>query len=51
MILNRIIGFKEQMPGSGQWSLLTDPKDQCWYRDQWIYSLIFWDAETIGRNA
>lgn len=51
MILSRVIGFKEQMPGSGQWRMLDDPVDQCWHCDQWIYSLIFWDAETIGKQA
>lgn len=39
------------MPGSGQWKLLNDNSDQCWHCDQWIYSLIFWDAETIAKQA
>jgi len=39
------------MPGSGQWQLLSDRQDQCWHCDQWIYSLVFWDAETIGKKA
>ena len=51
MILTRIIGMKEQMPGSGQWQLLTDRQDECWHCDQWIYSLVFWDADTIGRKS
>ena len=51
MILTRVIGFREQMPGSGQWRQLTDAADRCWHCDQWIYSLVFWDADTIGRRA
>ena len=51
LVLTRIIGFKEQIPGSGQWRLSTSNAHPCWHCDQWIYSLIFWDAETIGQNA
>ena len=51
MILTRMIGLKEQMPGSGQWRLLTQASDECWHCNQWIYTLIFWDAETIAREA
>ena len=39
------------MPGSGQWNMLTEIDDNCWFTDQWIYTLIFWDAKTIGKNA
>ena len=51
MVLTRVIGFKEQMPGIGQWNMLTQAEDSCWHCDQWIYTLIFWDAETIGHQA
>ena len=31
-ILNvtRLIGHKEQIPGSGKWKVLTTSKDECW---------------------
>ena len=51
MILTRHIGLKESIPGSGQWKMLTDKDDCCWYCDQWIYTLIFWDEKTIAKNA
>ena len=51
LILTRHIGLKETLPGSGQWNMLTEIDDCCWYTDQWIYTLIFWDAKTIGKNA
>jgi len=51
LIVSRIIGFKEQMPGSGQWRLLKEREEECWHCDQWIYSLIFWDAKNIGKAA
>ena len=31
--------------------MITDKEDACWYCDQWVYTLIFWDKETIGENA
>ena len=31
--------------------MLTDRDDKCWHCDQWIYSLVFWDAATIGKTA
>ena len=51
LILTRHIGIKESMPGSGQWRMLTDKHDACWFCDQWVYSLIFWDEATISKNA
>ena len=33
MILSRHIGLKEAMPGSGQWTMLTEKDDACWFCD------------------
>ena len=32
-ILTRIMGHKVDMPGSGQWKLITDKSDECWVCD------------------
>ena len=29
----RILGHKLEMPGSGQWKMITDKKDECWICD------------------
>ena len=34
MICTRILGHKLEMPGSGQWKLITDKTDDCWIQDQ-----------------
>lgn len=31
--------------------MLKEAEERCWHCDQWIYTLIFWDAETIGKQA
>lgn len=31
--------------------MLTEKDDACWHCDQWIFTLIFWDKKTIGKNA
>ena len=33
MILTRILGHKQDMPGSGQWKLVRDKSDECWICD------------------
>ena len=47
----RILGHKLEMPGSGQWKMLTDKHDECWICDQSNYSLIFWDKDYIAEKA
>ena len=47
----RILGHKLDMPGSGQWKMITDKQDECWICDQSNYSLIFWDADFIAKKA
>lgn len=47
LIFQRWLGHKEEMPGSGQWRMLTALGDNCWVCDKWTYSLIFW-SQTVG---
>jgi hypothetical protein len=49
LIFQRMVGHKEEMPGSGQWKILTEKGDQCWICDKHIYSLIFW-SPSIGHS-
>ena len=32
LIINRHLGYKAMQPGAGQWKLITDPREECWYR-------------------
>ena len=49
LVFQRMLGFKEEMPGSGMWyessKLITYKphyKSDCWICDRHVYSLIFW---------
>ena len=33
MIFTRILGHKIDMPGSGQWKLITEKREECWVCD------------------
>jgi len=48
MILTRFLGHRPEMPGSGQWRMITDKTSECWICDQQVYSLIFWDEDFIS---
>jgi len=50
MIISRNLGHKEEIPGSGQWRVITADLpgyNECWVCDRTIYSLIFWN-QLIG---
>lgn len=50
LVFTRQIGHKEDMPGSGQWRVITKQpvaENECWICDKQVYSLIFWN-ELIG---
>ena len=50
LIITRMLGHKEEMPGSGRWRVITKEnigQNECWVCDRKIYSLIFWN-ELIG---
>ena len=48
-ILQRVLGHKDDMPGSGQWRMITTLNDQCWVCQFWKYSLVFWNSD-IGKE-
>lgn len=50
LVVTRILGHKEDIPGSGRWQVFSEPfkgRNDCWVSDHHIYSLIFWN-ELIG---
>ena len=51
LIFTRVLGHKEDMPGSGQWKLIRDRTDDCWIYEQEKYGLIFWDPDHIAMKA
>ncbi len=51
MIFTRVLGHKQDMPGSGQWKLIKDKHEECWVCDQEVYGLVFWDADMIAEKA
>ena len=56
LIYQRVLGHKDDIPGSGQWrevSTETTPPDSLndWITDKYVYSLVFWSknfAEQVG---
>jgi len=51
MIFTRLLGHKQDMPGSGQWKLISSRHEECWVCDQEVYGLVFWDDEIIAEKA
>jgi hypothetical protein len=47
LIFDRILGHKNDVPGSGQWRQLTKVNEKCWVCQDHVYSLIFW-SKKIG---
>lgn len=48
LIFNRKLGHKIEMPGSGQWQMIStsqDPEERCWVCNQDVYTLIFWSRD------
>ena len=43
LILQRNLGTKHLIPGSHQWNILTDKRqEQCWYCGQYVLTLFIW---------
>lgn len=42
LIIQRNIGFKDIIPGSGQWAVLTDKKEECWICNQSVMTIFLW---------
>lgn len=51
LIFTRILGHKYDLPGSGQWKMITDKQEECWLCDLEVYGLVFWDYEHIAEKA
>ena len=51
LIFTRVLGHKPDMPGAGQWKVITHKADDCWICDQQVYGLVFWDAAYIAEKA
>lgn len=48
LIFTRYLGHKIEIPGSGQWRMIStshDEHDRCWVCNGEIYTLIFWSRE------
>ena len=45
LILERNIGHKRDLPGYGQWRLLTRDDHQCWICSKQNYVLFFWSKK------
>jgi len=50
MILTRVLDHKRDIPGIGQWKVITDKRETCWICDLHIYGLIFWDPDIITQK-
>ncbi len=48
LIIQRVLGHKADIPGSGQWEVITDSKTQgeCWVCSLSKYSLLFFSEIT-----
>ena len=42
MIIQRQLGHKELMPGSAQWGVYTELKDECWICNHSVMTLFVW---------
>ena len=46
LVISRLIGHKDDMPGSGRWNFFQQSikeTNDCWICDKQIYTLIFWN--------
>jgi hypothetical protein len=49
LILTRKLGLKVQLPGSGQWEIMTRDFDVCWICEQHVLAVFIW-SEEIGER-
>jgi hypothetical protein len=50
LVFQRYMGHKAEMPGSGQWQMLTEKHDHCWVCDKWIYGIVFWNPRVSNQT-
>lgn len=49
MILMRYLDHKHEIPGSGQWQLITHKQDSCWLCEREMKGYIFWKADSATK--
>ena len=48
LVFTRYLGHKKEMPGSGQWRMIStanDSQERCWVCNLETYSLVFWSRD------
>jgi hypothetical protein len=50
LIITRQLGFKDLIPGCGQWQVLTKMRDECWVAGQHILTIFLWSFR-IGNTS
>lgn len=45
LVFSRKLGHKTEMPGSGQWRMLSHGDEKCWWCDRHNYSIVFWSYD------
>lgn len=48
LIFTRYLGHKTELPGSGQWRMIStanDEQQRCWVCNLEVYSLVFWSRD------
>ena len=51
MILTRYLSHKMEIPGSGQWQLLTRKQDPCWLCEREMKGYVFWTPDMQTKSA
>ena len=46
-IIQRKLGLKDAIPGSGKWEIITEENKECYICDHQIFTIFFW-SPTIG---
>ena len=50
LVINRILGSKHMMPGSAQWAVHDNRKDECWKCSQHVLTIFLWNPQ-IGKTT
>ena len=48
LVINRMLGTRHILPGSGQWNVQDDKKSECWKCGQHILTIFLWSPR-IGK--
>lgn len=51
LILSRYLNHKQDIPGAGQWQLITDKQDHCWICDHEMRGYVFWHRSMAGKSS